>query len=114
MQRWRWIAEQNGRLVVSWAKEVKRRVLTGHKVLEPGLVAISLRHPSIMPLHDVLHTLVLQLEVSPSVAVLSPVEDPVAEPIGARMHGRGVIANVNSKKFQVLNKLDTLKIRDNE
>ena len=114
MQRWRWIAEQNGRLVVSWAKEVKRRVLTGHKVLEPGFVAARLRHPRIMPHHDVLHTLVLQLEVSSSVAILSPVEDPVAEPIGARMHGRGVIANVNSKKFQVLNKLDTLKISNNE
>ena len=114
MQRWRRIAQQNGRLVISWAKEVKWRVLTGHKVLEPGFVAARLRHPRIMPHHDVLHTLVLHLVVSPSVPILLPVEDAVAEPIGARMHGRGVIANVNSKKFQVLNKLDTLNIRDNE
>ena len=87
MQGWRRIPQQNRGLVITRTKELKWRVLTRHEVFEPGLVAPRLPHPLVMPMENVLHTLILLLHVPAPIAVLLAVEDPVAEGVGTRVHG---------------------------
>ena len=91
MQGWRRIPQENWGLVITRTEEIKRRVLTRHEVFEPGLVADTilpcLHHPLVMPMENVLHTLILLLHVSAPIAVLLAVEDPVAEGVGTRVHG---------------------------
>ena len=91
MQGWRRIPQQNRGLVITRTKELKWRELTRHEVFEPGLVADTilpcLPHPLVMPMENVLHTLILLLHVPAPIAILLAVEDPVAEGVGTWVHG---------------------------
>ena len=105
MQQARRIEEEHPCVTICWIKEIKRSKLAVHEVRELRLVTMPTTWPGIqplqVPLQAVVGRLVSLLAVSAKLAMLAPIEDPVAESIRTVVGGRRVTAKAETEELQV-------------